>query len=294
MKSRFILWLELGKVRITLAVSITTLTGYLLYSPSLRANLLLTVAGIFLLASGASALNQMQEFRFDSQMERTRRRPLPSGRISPAGTLAVILAYSFAGGGLLFMGTGWAGLALGILAYFWYNVVYTYLKRLTPWAMIPGSLIGSIPPVIGWISAGGSVTDPMVLSIAAFFYIWQVPHFWLLVLKYGREYQSAGFPSLSNVMTELRMRRRIFLWIVGTALTAVGFTFYGPLDSLISKAGLWMASAWLVLTFSSILKRSLAEFQPGKYFMRINYFVLLAIAFMCLDKMLLKHVAVFF
>ncbi|MFC2116820.1 protoheme IX farnesyltransferase [Bacteroidota bacterium] len=290
MKSRISIWLELGKVKITAAVSVTTATGYLLLGTSLGMNFLWTVLGIFLLASGASALNHIQEFRYDSKMDRTRHRPLPSGRISGTGALAITLFYSIAGSALLFLGAGFQGLALGILAYFWYNVVYTYLKRLTPWAVIPGSLIGSIPPVIGWLSAGGLLSDPELLPIAAFFFIWQVPHFWLLILKYGEEYKSAGFPSLSGSMTELQIGRMIFLWVVGTAIITVVFTFSGSLNSLISKAGLWLASAWLIYTFIPIIKRSDSRFQPGKYFLRINYFVLLVVVFMCLDKILLENI----
>jgi len=290
MNSRISIWLELGKVKITLAVSITTVTGYLLFQTSVGIGLFLTVAGIFLLASGASALNHIQELQYDRRMDRTRHRPLPSGRISTSGALAVTLVYSLAGGLLLYLGAGWIGLSLGALAYFWYNIIYTYLKRHTPWAVIPGSVIGSIPPLIGWVSAGGSISDPVVLPIAAFFFIWQVPHFWLLILKYGREYESAGFPSLSDSMTDVQIGRLIFLWITGTALITIVFTFSGPLDSVISKAGLWIASAWLILTFTPILRQSLYGFQPGKYFMKINYFVLLVIVFMCLDKVLLRTI----
>ena len=177
---------------------------------------------------------------------------------------------------------------LSWLAFFWYNVVYTYLKRYTAWAVIPGSLIGSIPPLIGWVSAGGSLLDPMVVPIAAFFFIWQVPHFWLLILKYGKEYESAGFPSLSRNMNQVQMGRMIFLWVAGTAMITVVFTLTGPMDSVISKAGLWMASAWLVLAFIPILGHSLSRFKPGRYFRRINYFVLLVVVFMCLDKLLLE------
>ena len=290
MRSRIAIWTELGKVRITLAVSITTLTGYLLHTTSLSTALPLTVLGIFLLASGASALNHLQEFRYDSRMKRTRQRPLPSGRISPAGAFWITLAYSLPGGFLLFLGTGWTGLVLGLLAYFWYNIVYTYLKRVTAWAVIPGSLIGSIPPVIGWISAGGSLGDPAVLPIASFFFVWQVPHFWLLILKYGKEYEEAGFPSLSGSMTTVQISRLIFLWITGTALIAVVFSLSGTIGSLFSRAGLWLASAWLILSFTPILRKTLDEFRPGKYFMKINYFVLMAIIFMCLDKIILRNI----
>ena len=288
-KNSFSIWFELGKVRITAAVSITTITGYLLNTTHLDPVLVWTILGIFLLASGASSLNQLQEYRYDSQMPRTRNRPLPSGRITEQGAIAVTLAYSIPGSLLLYFGAGLQGMLLGWLAFFCYNVVYTYLKRYTAWAVIPGSLIGSIPPLIGWVSAGGSLLDPMVVPIAAFFFIWQVPHFWLLIMKYGKEYESAGFPSLSRNMNHVQMGRMIFLWVAGTAMITVVFTLAGPMESVISKAGLWIASAWLIIAFMPILGHSLAKFQPGRYFMKINYFVLLVVVFMCLDKLLFAY-----
>lgn len=281
------IWLELGKVRITGAVSITTMAGYLLHSPRLEPALGWTIAGIFLLASGASALNHLQESRYDSRMERTRNRPLPSGRITEAGVFAVVLAYSIPGSLLLYLGAGWPGLILGWLAYFWYNVVYTYLKRFTPWAVVPGSLIGSIPPLIGWAAAGGSLTDPLVIPMATFFFIWQVPHFWLLILKYGEEYESAGLPTLSSSMSPAQMGRMIFFWVAGTVMITVVFSLIGPVESVISKAGLWVASAWLLMVFIPILRGPLDSFKPGRYFMKINFFVLGVVVFMCLDKLLL-------
>lgn len=291
-KNNLSIWLELGKVRITAAVSITTITGYLLKTSRLDPGLGWTVLGIFLLASGASSLNHLQEYRYDRRMSRTRNRPLPSGRITQMGAVAVTLAYSIPGSLLLYFGTGMQGMLLGWLAFFWYNVVYTYLKRYTAWAVIPGSLIGSIPPLIGWVCAGGSLMDPLVLPVAAFFFIWQVPHFWLLIMKYGKEYESAGFPSLSASMSQVQMGRMIFLWVAGTAMITVAFTFTGPVDSWISKAGLWIASAWLIMAFTPILRRSLVRFNPGRYFMKINYFVLIAVVFMCLDKLLLAYLRI--
>ena len=78
MNQRISIWLELGKVKITAAVSITTATGYLLYTTDLSIKLLWTILGIFLLASGASSLNHIQEFSYDSKMARTSDRPLDS------------------------------------------------------------------------------------------------------------------------------------------------------------------------------------------------------------------------
>ena len=282
------IWLELGKVRITGAVSITTLAGFLLHSTRLDTGLGWTMVGIFLLASGASSLNHLQESRYDSRMKRTRNRPLPSGRIKESGVFAIALAYAVPGSLLLYLGAGWPGLLLGWLAFFWYNVVYTYLKRFTPWAVVPGSLIGSIPPLIGWVAAGGSLLDPMAIPIATFFFIWQVPHFWLLIMKYGDEYESAGFPTLSSSMNPSQMARMIFFWVAGTAAITVVFSLTGPMESAVSKAGLWMASAWLLMAFMPILRGTLDRFRPGRYFMKINYFVLVVVVFMCLDKLLLS------
>lgn len=291
-KNRISIWLELGKVRITAAVSITTITGYLLHTTRLDPALAWTILGIFLLASGASSLNHLQEYRYDSLMARTRDRPLPSGRITVSGAVWVTLAYVIPGSLLLYLGAGMLGLFLGWLALIWYNVIYTYLKRYTPWAVVPGSVIGSIPPLIGWVSAGGSLLDPLVIPIAAFFFIWQVPHFWLLIMKYGKEYESAGFPSLSRSMSQVQMGRMIFLWVSGTAMITVAFTMVGPMDSRISKIGLWIASSLLIFAFIPILRKSFDRFNPGKYFMRINYFVLLVVVFMCLDKILIEYLQI--
>ena len=294
MKQNLSILLELGKVKITASVSITTLTGYLLFTGEPEIPLVWTILGIFLLASGASALNHVQEQRYDSKMARTMKRPLPSGRITRTRALIVSLVLSISGSLLLFAGSNIEGLLLGWLAFFWYNVVYTYLKRISPWAVIPGSLIGSIPPVIGWLSAGGSLSDKAILPIACFFFIWQVPHFWLLIMKYGKEYETAGFPSLYGFMSTRQLSYMIFAWVSGTIVVTILFTIAGPLDSFLSKAGLWLTSTWLLLKFIPILNNSGSTLPQGPYFMRINYFVLMTVLFMCLDKTLLVHIEAWF
>ena len=78
---------------------------------------------------------------------------------------------------------------LGFLTVIWYNIVYTYLKRISSLAVIPGSLIGALPPLVGWASSGSSIFSPRPLGIALFFFIWQIPHFWLLLLNFGGDYE---------------------------------------------------------------------------------------------------------
>ncbi|HEX72593.1 MAG TPA: hypothetical protein ENN65_04705 [Candidatus Hydrogenedentes bacterium] len=139
---------ELGKFRITFVVCISALTGYVMYAGRIDAEAVVPVLGVFLLASGASALNQCQEARFDARMKRTRRRPIPSRRISPAGAF-------FIAGTMVLLGLfGLAStaqneiavFALGLLALGWYNLIYTYLKRITAFAVVPGAVIGAISP----------------------------------------------------------------------------------------------------------------------------------------------------
>ena len=123
--------LELSKVRITFAVALTTTTGFLLASGRFDEYLLLTAVGIFLLACGSSAINHYQERDRDALMERTRNRPIPSGRISAKGALLYAFLLSATGSYLLYYTSGMLAMQLGLLALIWYNAIYTPLKRVT-------------------------------------------------------------------------------------------------------------------------------------------------------------------
>lgn len=271
------LLLELGKVKITFAVSLTTITGYLLAKGSFDTGLILPTLGIFLLACGSSALNHFQEKDKDMLMERTRKRPIPSGQISSAEALLIALLFSVAGSYLIYLGSGFLAMQLGILALIWYNGVYTPLKRRTAFAVVPGSLIGAIPPAVGWVAGGGSMNSPELYIVLFFFFIWQVPHFWLLLLKYGREYEKAGFPSITAIYNEKQIKNITFIWTFSTAIVAMMLAVFGVVESLVIRAGIVLASVWLILVFSKLLINRNRTFLPFYFFMRINYFVLIMI-----------------
>lgn len=287
MKKSFIhTLLELSKVRITFAVSLTTITGYVLASGRFDTGLILPTLGIFLLACGSSALNHFQEKDKDAQMERTKDRPIPSGRITATNALLFALFLSILGSALIYIGSGMLALQLALLALIWYNAIYTPLKKKTAFAVVPGSVIGALPPLVGWVAGGGSLADPRALIIAFFFFIWQVPHFWLLLLKYGKEYEKAGYPSLTSIYSSKQIKYTTFIWTMATAVTALMLPVFGIVNSLVFSIGTLIVSFWLIFQFVRLLKQNDESFKPGVYFMKINYFVLFMIIFLSADSLI--------
>jgi protoheme IX farnesyltransferase len=270
---------ELTKVRITAVVTLSVATGYLLFAETLSYEIVLPVLGTFLLACGAAALNQVQESPLDARMPRTRNRPIPAGVIGRDS--ALLIAIALIGAGLTTLASierhTLTVLALGALAVIWYNGVYVALKRWTSFAVIPGSLIGAIPPVIGWVSAGGLVTDPAVITLAMFFFIWQIPHFWLLLIWYGGQYEEAGMPSLTATFTPPQLARITCVWILSVATFGIlmGATEgrHLPWNALIVIASLWLAATALqLLTAQRIDDLALPAF------LRINIYALIMMA----------------
>lgn len=268
-------------------VSFTTTLGYILASGDLSSFSGWPVLGIFLLACGAAALNHYQERDRDLLMERTRNRPLPSGEASPSAVLGITLFFLVCGTAVLYFGSNLTALFTGLLTFVWYNAVYTPLKKVTALAIIPGSLVGALPPVAGWAAAGGSVFAPEILIVAAFFFIWQIPHFWILLLVYGDDYAKAGYPTLTNLLSRRQLMNITFCWITLTIVVALSFNFFGILNFTASAVALVTLCAWIFAESVKFRKYEGAERSVYKgMFMRINIFVLIVITLLSLDKLL--------
>lgn len=278
--------LELNKVRITFAVTLTTIAGYILAKGTIDTGIILPVLGIFILACGSAALNHIQDRDKDAIMERTSNRPIPSGEVSTSLALFIGLSEVVLGSYLIYLGSGFLALQLGLLALIWYNGIYTPLKRKTAFAVIPGSVIGALPPLVGWVAAGGSLSDPKAMVLGLFFFMWQVPHFWLLMLKYGQEYQKAGFPSITSKISVQQVKNSTFLWTLATAVSALMVAMSGLISMTIFKIMILLASIWLIVVFARLLKPKTTEFNPFYYFMRINYFVLIMILVLSIEPLI--------
>lgn len=276
-------YLELAKVKITGAVAFSTFLGYVLFNGKINLGLLLPTLGIFLLACAASALNHYQEYDTDALMERTKNRPIPSGLVSPGKALAFAILLTLIGGYVLYIGAGYVGLQLGILALLWYNAIYTPLKKKTAFAVIPGSLIGAIPPAVGWVAAGGPIYDIKILMVSFFFFIWQIPHFWLLALKYGKQYEQAGFPSITTVYSPKSLRNITFVWTIAAAIAALFIPLFGNMNFVWFKILVLASSFALVASFAPLLKSQDETSYNKKYFMYINIYLLFIIFVLSVD-----------
>lgn len=206
---------SLIRPRVSLAVAAGSLFGALyhghLYGGSDHA--WTAAAGAFLLCAGCSALNQVQERERDARMERTRTRPLASGRMKPAGGALWAGLFGLAGLALFFWAGGWPTLLAGLGVVAVYNGLYTPLKRVSPMALLAGGVAGAAPPLTGWLAAGGRLLEPHILGVAVIFYLWQVPHFWLLAEKHREDYARAGFAVLHVGLSPVFRARLMGVWV---------------------------------------------------------------------------------
>lgn len=284
-KSFYRLISKLHKFGITFSVTLTTLAGFTLAAHTIDSRILLPLLGIFILSSGSAVLNEYQERKWDAIMRRTRKRPIPAGKIKPNTALALAISEIIIGTFLVYIGGGFTAALLAFLAFIWYNVIYTPLKRVSSFAVIPGSVIGSLPPMVGWVVGGGSLLVPGVYVMALFFFVAQVPHFWLLMIKYGDDYKSAGYPTINDKMTTTKIKRAIFIWIVATSATIVLLVVVGLFQTLFFKLVIIGTAVYLVVAFTRLLRKSDENFNPFRYFMLMNIVLLVVILSMIIDPL---------
>ncbi len=244
--------------------------------------------GTLFLACGSAVLNHYQERDYDSLMRRTMQRPIPLGKISPLNTLLIGLYLCVMGILILLFSIRLTPAILGITALVWYNLVYTPMKKITPFAVVPGSLIGAIPPMIGWTAAGGYIFDPQILIVAFFFFVWQIPHFWILMLFYDEDYKQAGFPTLSNYFSNEQITRITFIWMLAISVACIGLPLFQIVSSNLINLGLIVTAFWLIWHSVKILLHTKERFYLINAFKGINIFALIVIILLSIDNVFIK------
>ena len=279
-------YLQLSKLKIMIPVSLTGFTGYFIFDPHLSLKTALISIGILFLAISASVLNQIQEVEPDRRMARTKNRPLPSGRINTKQALLYFFGNLFAGTFLLYSYGNLTAALIGLITIAWYNGIYTYAKRVTAFAVVPGALTGAFPPLIGWVAAGGGIWDKPIIFLEFLFFIGQIPHFWLLILKYGEEYGKAGLPSLTNIMSRTQIRRLTFTWILTSVIAALFLCYFEIIHSKIIVGILLIASAFLVWQFSGLMNLSGNKDNFRKYSVLLDSYFLLVLILLISDRII--------
>jgi len=269
---------QTAKVPLCLLVAFSSILGFAMTTSRLGWHGGYLFVSILLLACGGASLNSYQEHRRDRLLARTRNRPVATGQLLPetARRQGQILA----GGGLFLLYLGALSVPAviaGAVALVLYNGVYTPLKHRTIWAILPGALCGAIPPYIGWLAGGGELFSPVILGVSTLLFLWQIPHFWLVLLSYRSEYQRSSAPNLISVLNESSLKYLTLVWLAALLVvlqTLVAMLVIMPTGLRITISATGFA---LLIVFSlyMVLRR-----QPNyrHLFMLLNSFMLYIMA----------------
>jgi heme o synthase len=204
-------YLELTKPGVTWLILLSTAVGYFFGQSAWHyAVLFHTLLGTGLLASGTAVLNEWYERATDAKMHRTRHRPIPSGRVAPARALVFGVALSVAGYAGLVMYVNVAAALCGLLTQASYLLLYTPLKRRTPYASTVGALSGAMPPLIGYAAARGVLTLE-AWALFSILFLWQFPHSLSIAWLYREDYGRAGIRFLPVIEADGKSTARQML-----------------------------------------------------------------------------------
>jgi protoheme IX farnesyltransferase len=247
-------YIALTKPRIISLLLLTTVAAMYVADPSGPAlsTILLTMLGGYLAAGGAGAINHYLDRERDARMDRTRGRPLVSGRIQPLHGLIFGLVLGALSIIELALAVNALAAALSLIGLLGYVLVYTiWLKPLTPQNIVIGGAAGAMPPLVGWAAATGELTLDSLWLFAVVF-LWTPPHFWALSLLIKDDYARTGVPMLPVVRGEDVTRRQILVYAAILALFSllpVATGFFGALyavAAVILGGGLVGLATWLL------------------------------------------------
>ena len=242
-------YVALTKPRIILLLEVTALAAMLVAQAGFPPLVVVasTLVGGALAASGANAINMWFDRDIDAEMNRTRLRPIPSGRIQPVAALAFGITLNAIAFVVVAAGANVLAATLTMAATLYYVFVYTmWLKRSTPQNIVIGGAAGAFPPLIGWAAATGGL-DLVAVYMFAIIFFWTPPHFWALAIRLKGDYGRANVPMLTEVAGGAVTRRQVVLYTVLLVLVSLmpllrGFgPFYAGSALLLGGGFLYMS-----------------------------------------------------
>ena len=210
------------------------------------------IASIICIAAGAGAsgaLNMWYDADIDAQMSRTKKRPIPQGKMSPRAALGFGTLISLASIWMLYIASNMMAAAILAFTIFFYLVIYTmWLKRSTPQNIVIGGAAGAFPPMIGWAAVTGDITLNSILLFMIIF-IWTPPHFWALALYKTGDYEKVGIPMMPNVKGAKSTRNQIMGYSVFLAAIAIAPIFTGLGGPIFAVFSIVLNLAFLVMAY---------------------------------------------
>lgn len=240
----------------------------------------ITVVGSSLVMGGSCALNNYLDRDLDVKMERTRNRPIPSGKISAKSALLYGMFLILAGTTLLGLGANALAALLGLIGAFVYVVVYTaWMKRTTHLNTVVGAISGAVPPMIGWAAVTGNL-EKGAWVLFAFLFLWQIPHFLALAMMKADEYRTAGYQMLPVVNSFLETKRQILLWTA--ALIPVSLFLYevGVVGKVYFVSAAVLGIGWLALAVKGFFAKNDLKWARQMFFYSLIYLTGLCVIMM--------------
>lgn len=201
-------------------------TGYQIENIFEWQHLVRFLIGLYLLSSGSLALNQVQEYKLDRQMPRTQNRPIATGKIKPAAGLILSLLFIYLGAVLLYECHPMA-FKVGITSVILYNGLYTiYLKKQWIYAAVPGAIPGALPVTIGYAAVNPDIWNSESVYLFLIMFLWQMPHFWTLAIKYKEDYRAGNIPTLPTALGISKTLYQIGLYTILYAAVAIASPWF--------------------------------------------------------------------
>lgn len=239
--------------------------------------------GGYLMAGGANAINMWFDRDIDDKMTRTRRRPIPSGRVSPAVALTFGISIGVIAFGIFWTMVNPLSAWLALAGLLFYVFIYTiWLKRSSPQNIVIGGAAGAFPPLVGWAAMTGRI-DLGALYLFAIVFYWTPPHFWALALNKTTDYGNAGVPMMPNVHGIPETKRQMLLYTlmlvpltIMPAIVGLSGLFYGISATLLGGRFLWLC--WAIVKEEGVTPKTWKLYRYS-----LSYLALLFVA-MAVDR----------
>lgn len=278
---------QLVKVGLSLSVVFSSVAGYLLAVETVNyATLTLLAFGGFLMVGASNAFNQIIEIDTDALMQRTKNRPLPTGRMSVNLALTIAIIFAVLGLGILYYINAKSAL-FGAISIFLYTSAYTPLKSLSPLTVFVGAIPGAIPFMLGWVAATNQFgIEAGILFMIQFF--WQFPHFWSIGWLQDEEYKKAGFNMLPmNTKDTSAVKQIIFYTVImivvsiAPVLKVTGTFYIYPATAIIVAL-----LGFLMLFYAVQLHKTLQNTEARKLMLASVLYITLVQIIYVIDKFL--------